>query len=498
MKTSKNTETKNDGTRILFINILMAIAALALGGIMLMVAMGYRVNTDWGLERSGLVQIYSTPTGATVTIDGKKLSTKTNISRTLDDGKHHVVITRPGYDSWRKDVNIRPGMVSRLTARLFPIDFTSEEVDKFEMTGRLSLSTGEQYGLLFNNTTKWALLDFRGNDYKQTAIDVAEMFEVKAPVATVGAEAETDLIVAGKIEVAGWSRNSERVIIKRTLDGKIEWFVLNVSNLKESVNVSKLFLMDFENMIGSNNSGSQMFALENGHIRMIDLSRKTISAVLVDKVEEVSVFESGLAYIATADEEGVREIGVYLDGEAGATKISEIDAEGDVRIMTGEYLGDKLLVYSVGAQIRAFSGNWPHFGSDNSMMNIISEELPFTPGSKLAFSDENRFLKIENGADKQVLVFDFDEFEAIERYSLERIGNLSWLDGYLLFSKNDSELAVMDYDGENYRKLIESGDDEQLRISHYFLSENENWFYFVETETRETSDIQVLKRVRVK
>lgn len=66
------------------------------------------------IEQSGLVQIHSAPTGATVEIDGNTIFSRTNLSRSLTPGEHSLKLSRDGYDTWQKNIKMSSGMLLRL------------------------------------------------------------------------------------------------------------------------------------------------------------------------------------------------------------------------------------------------------------------------------------------------------------------------------------------------------------------------------------------------
>ena len=92
----------------------MVFAVLVIVAVAILAAMGFFVGSNGSIEQSGLIQIHSTPTGGTVELDGSVLFSRTNLSRTMSAGEHHLKISRDGYDSWEKTIKMYSGMLIRL------------------------------------------------------------------------------------------------------------------------------------------------------------------------------------------------------------------------------------------------------------------------------------------------------------------------------------------------------------------------------------------------
>lgn len=102
---------------IMFFTVIVTVVILAF------VVSGYWINENFEVERQGMLQISSSPTGASINIDDESSwSQKTNTSKVLATGEHKVTLTKDGYDSWSKTINISEGLLYRLHyPRLFPL-----------------------------------------------------------------------------------------------------------------------------------------------------------------------------------------------------------------------------------------------------------------------------------------------------------------------------------------------------------------------------------------
>lgn len=95
-------------------------------------ARGYKLNPESGFVKTGLLVVGSQPDGAVVYLDGHLTSaTNTTISYLLPRS-YHVRITKEGYLPWEKTVEVKPELVTKIEAILWP---TSPELKPLTFTG---------------------------------------------------------------------------------------------------------------------------------------------------------------------------------------------------------------------------------------------------------------------------------------------------------------------------------------------------------------------------
>ena len=134
---------------IMVVAVVMTVIVLAL------IVSGYWLNSNFEVERQGMLQISSVPTGADVEIDGETAwLQRTNTSKVLPVGEHSVVLTKEGYDTWSKTINIAEGLLYRLHyPRLFIKDRTKEAIYDAIGTTTVYVSENNDKMLLFSGDT---------------------------------------------------------------------------------------------------------------------------------------------------------------------------------------------------------------------------------------------------------------------------------------------------------------------------------------------------------
>ena len=193
---------KQRAIKVALTEILMFFSVILLVAFLTLIVLGYNFNikklgTEEVIERVGLVQVSSIPSGATVTVDGEEgdLFSRTNYSKTLSVGEHLISLKRDGFDSWEKKINVAEGLLLRVSyPRLFlkereretVLSFSEEELEgikKFEFSkdGKtLTVTDGEGVRSLDLNDGKPVLKEVKTADLEtEEKIKVEEALKLE-------------------------------------------------------------------------------------------------------------------------------------------------------------------------------------------------------------------------------------------------------------------------------------------------------------------------------
>lgn len=488
--------------KVILAEALMVVSVIAIVVITTLLAMGFSISTNGGIEQTGLMQIHSQPTGATVTLDGNALFSRTNTSRTMSAGEHHLKLSRDGYDTWEKTVKMYSGILIRMYyPRLFLQNRVAEPVldlstsTKAKDLGFYSPSTSRNYVLYAeDNAAEWRLLDLRGDEPKTTIIDLTNVLPGivtveaetgrKKPQSTMSGAAQYRF--DGVIEELIWSSNDEKVLVKVSYNNKAEWVLVNLRNATASLNLTKTFGLNFEQVEMIDNSASQLYALADHKLYRINVAGEVLSRILVDNVESFVNRAANVLYITTINKNSEREIGVYRDDEKASTILLSVPAEKKVQIALSRYYDEDFIAYILDNKMTIYHGTLPSYNENREkaaleyLEKLVDNlELEAVP-ENFSVSKDGEYMVARKGQKFMVTDLDMGDLWTYEAASDE----LNWLDASMMFAVKNGEIVVWDFDGTNYRNLSASAKtskEEAVHAADYpiILTANNRWLYYL-------------------
>lgn len=486
--------------KVVIAELGMVIAVIAIVIVATLASMGFFVNSDWTIEQSGLLQLHSLPTGASVELDGETLFFRTNLSRTMAEGKHTLKLSREGYDSWQKVINMRPGVLLRVYyPRLFLQNRTPATVMDLGKDLAFYAASRDRTTILYANqkSARWNLVDLKGDEVKTTTLDLTEVL----PGVENGA-------FAGKVTEVKWSNNSDRVLVKVSYNDKNAWVMVDLRDVKASLNLTDTFGMEFQQIELVNGSMGQLFALRDHQLYRIDVADRKMSGVLLNNIEAFASYGANLIYLARVkdDEVTVQKIGIYKDGEKGGTILKTVPAGTKVRIALTNYYDQDYVAMTLDNRLTVLYGKLPTYTTNDetgvmSLEPLLDNVELVTVPTSLAVSPGGEYLLARH--DKQLMVVDAETGE-LHEYEAPT-AQVAWFDDSMLYVVADQSLQVWDFDNTNQRTLIEFNMAEQdvktpeqdfkvvehdtaatehdqkyeLRDFPVVVAANERWLYYV-------------------
>lgn len=470
----------------------MVFSVIVIVTVAILVAMGFFVSSEGNIEQSGLAQIHSMPTGGSVELDGTTLFARTNLSRTLSAGEHQIKISRDGYDSWEKTIKMYSGLLVRLYyPRLFLQNRTAEEVKQLGVSlAFYSVSDGRTSILYANEgSVEWELMNIRGDETRLTKLDLGTVL--------LGSN-ETEKKFDGKIEVVEWSNDDNYVLIRSTVSQKIEWILVNLKDVAKSLNLTKTFGLNFERIEMIDGAASQLFALENHHLRRINTTDQAISRVLLDNILSFDNYAANVIYVATRtqDDKTVKRIGVYRDDEKGGTVLREVEESEKVQVALTKYYDEDYMIYVVGDKTTVLYGSVPsyHEGENNdavaNLQILVEDMLLQAEPDKVSVSPDGEYVVAQK--ENRFMTIDLDMGDLYEYDA--GASRVKWLADGMMYDVDDAGLKVWDFDNTNVRTLVRVGDEkdnneddssEVTTLSKWplvkypvVIANNDRWLYY--------------------
>ena len=440
---------RRQSLRVIVSEAVMVIAVAAMVIVLALIVSGYWLNADFEVERQGMLQIYSIPTGANVEVDGDApWFQRTNTSKILASGEHTVTLTKDGYDSWSKTINISEGLLYRLHyPHLFLLEREKEKVYDAAATTSAIASPNRKLLLLINNTTTWTLLNLDNDKPKATTIDISKIFSS----VSLTADAASGLFT-GNIVSADWDQANEHILFEVNNDTGSEWVILDVKNPTNSVNITREFATDFSHIKIFDNSANNLLALRNGNLHKINVPSRQISAVLVENVQDYDFYESELIFSSS------NYVSSFKLGDNTTTTLKII--KYPTRVFLSKFYETNYIF--------TIEDNVLSVYQKDGFEEVLTATLDFIP-DKIKIGYDGEFVVMNSGTNFTTLDM---ESMTIRNWSTDS-SYFGWINNYMIYSVSDGKLSVYDFDGLNHRELANN-------VSNHFPVSitSDKWLYY--------------------
>lgn len=455
-------QKKRQSLRVIISEVIMVLAVIVTVTILAFIVSGYWINSDFKVERQGMLQISSIPSGANVEIDGDtSWLQRTNTSKVLTSGEHKIVLTKDGYDSWSKTIDVKEGLLYRLHyPRLFLTERTSEHMLPITGDTMATVSPDHSTMLFINNTTKWSYLNLDSDELKTKSLDISKEFSNVSL-----AESSSTGLFTGEIAKTDWDNDGDHILFKVRQDDTTEWVLIDLRDVSKSINITKEFGADFSDIEILDNSANNLLAVRNHNLHKIDVSGKQISSVLVEDIINFDHFDNEIIFTAKNDVSTVDQptneyyIGYFKLGDDKTTELESFSTP--VEVVLSRFYDKKYITVLDGNQLSV------HLKDDYS--EVTKYELTFEP-NQMVVGHEGEFILMST--DNNLATLDM-EADLVREWTIES-SHFDWLDNDMLYAVSDGELIVYDFDGYNRRVLAKN------TSAHFPVAiTNNKWLYYI-------------------
>lgn len=448
-------EKRLQSLRVIVSETFMVLAVVITVLVLAFIVSGYWLGKDFKVERQGLLQVSSVPTGAYFSIDGSEPSwfQRTNTSKMLAAGEHTITLEKEGYDTWTKTVNIAEGLLFRIHyPRLFLKEREKEVLYKTNAI-EATVSPDHDHLLLIDETTSWTFISLDNDKLEPKTIDVSGIFTnvSMADGATVG-------LFTGEIVSMDWDNDGNKILFEIEGGAGHEWVLLDVKTPKNSVNLTKEFDLEISSAKILDNSATNLLVVVSGNLRKIDVSGRLVSSVLAENVVSFDHYESEVIFTAQSVDDEEFYIG---DLNLSNQKIKKLDTiNSSAKVLISRFYDDKYLTVIEDNLLSVYKRDDDSeiltttlsFSPENIRVGHNGEFITFTSGSHLATLDMEQTYVREWDADGEKFGF---------------------IDNDMIYSVADGELFVYDFDGLN-RRLVAKNVSERFPA----MITNDRYLYY--------------------
>lgn len=432
---------------------LMSVSVVGLVVVLVLIMLGYQFNRNDGkIEQGGLVQFDSQPAGGSVAIDGNSFGSRTPSKTTLTAGQHFISMQRSGYRTWQKSIDVVAGSVLWLNyTRFIPNELKPASVSNFSVLTDSSPSPDSKLMALKDapDTPNIKLANVTGDDVKTATLTLP------ADSYTIPSAGQTQSFTLDK-----WDKDSRYLLVSHTYDGtKQEWLVVDTDNMANTKNITKLFGVSPSKLVFSENNSQILFAQIGSEVRRMEIPEGVMSGPLLTNVAEFASYDRILEYITLPDPTTKQRTAGYLT--EGATKGRALRTFSDdttipLHMTLSKYFGDTYISVVHGEQMEVLTGDLPRSDSTQSLSLEAVTSVPIPAGTQyLSSQTEGRFIIAQQGA--TYVVYDL-ELKKMTKTTLRGASpvttELKWIDGYTVWTDQDSRLRLYEFDGANQQDIM--------------------------------------------
>lgn len=427
--------------------VLMVVAVISITGLILLIVLGYRLDGESGLEQGALLQFDSQPNSALVTVDGKTLAGRTPTKTTVLPGQHSITLSRDGYHSWQKQVNLVAGTLTWLDyGLLIPKELPVTALAKYASIGSALTSRNNETIVILPNASQPEIQRFdlrSANPNPQNTSVPRDLISAGTVEATAHQFTLTELTRDGRYALMSHTYTTPGA------EAQQEWLVVDVENAARSRNVTRAVTIPLSELHFTGTSSTNLYGVTNGALVKLDIARPSVVATPVVGVTNFAVIEGGIMTYTATLPSGETVLGMYQDGNEDSAVIRQLPAGQTGLIAASRYFNENYIAVSTGTQTDILRGSFPHSTAEVAKLKSVVNLQHQAPAKYLSLSPLGQYVLIQS--ESQFTSYDL---EHDRRYATDVTGGqLRWLNRATLYLAAQNQLAIREFDGANYHDI---------------------------------------------
>lgn len=450
---------RNHTIRLFTGYVLVAIAITLAATILIHYAYGFGVTRKGDLVQKGLVFVSSQPSGAQLHVNGVRAN-DTNTKLNLTAGQYDLDISRQGYNSWKRTIQVEGGSVNHYVyPLLFPTNLKPANIKAYEADPVLTTQSPDRRWLVVRPTaddeTLFETFDLSKN---QETVGTPESFKINPQLLT---ESSTP----AQTKVIEWSNNNRHILFKRsytaTGEQKSEYILVDRQRPEGSYNLSRELSIDANEiditLLDKKPDTYYLHNVSTGVLTRASLGDPTQTPVLKDVVAFKSHGKDTVVYVTAKDApEGKVSAKVYDNGKEYTLRTIKssdkylLDAarfDGDWYIVAGSKAEGRVIVYK---------NPVAQLSRENTKKAGSVFSLRVTDPNNVSFSANAQYIALQGS--KSFHVYDIDREQAFQyriKYAIDEPQlKAPWMDGNRFSYVSGGKQVVFDYDNLNRRTLV--------------------------------------------
>jgi hypothetical protein len=446
---------RSHNTRLVIGYVLVAIVIGLATYIINAGANGYGFNVKTGqIIQNALLFADSKPGNAEIFLNGEDKNTSTSARLILPTGTYALTLKKDGYRNWSREFVLNEQSVARY---VYPFLFPTKPLVSNLKSNYTSLT-----GLFTESPDRrWLMVE---DNAASTQSPVFDMFDTHTlddqtpSVQQVGIPAGllTNYGPSSQLKAVEWSTDNNNLLLQHVFSGSSEFIVFNRAHPDQSFNVNKMFNVqpDQVNLFDKKIGQLYIYRQSGGTLQLGNTGSKVLGSVILKNVLAFKPYGKNLITYVTDNNEPAGTVAARIWSSGDTFKLNEFPAGAKYLIDAAQFQGN--FYYTAGSdtadRINIYKNPLDQIKNPVYAKALPMAALRISGGQKISFSENTRFVGVENG--QRFAVYDFETQDSYQYPITETIAdNLSWMDGHRFIGQSDGKVFVMDYDGTNKQLL---------------------------------------------
>lgn len=440
--------------RLLIGHSLMIILVATGTLILVYQAYGFHFDRQTGsVIQNGLVFVDSQPQGSTIRINGQTNEKNTDAKLALPEGQYTFEVTKSGYRSWKRLINLDGGEVLRMSyPLLIPTELKSESIEKFNNDMMLATQSPDR---------RFVIVWEKGKINSATLFDLNKKTKDKPAIATLNFP--SNLFSPGKglhnLKVVEWSNDNKRLLIQHQWSKGGEYIMIDREKPGESFNINDTFNVKFTSVSLKDKKFDKLYLFDSVKNRLLeaDAKRRTHTPVAENVISYKPLGEK-IILMGITNSSDRNKLDIVLRDDGKDYLLRTIPASKNLKLDVREFDNDLYAVVGVEADKRVYVYKNPtKLLAGGLSTDIASIIILKTPGKidNMSFSENSRFIMVRSGQNISTYDAEYKElFSYNARNKIDKGTHVNWIDGYRIGMYSSGKLYIFDFDGINKRTLV--------------------------------------------
>lgn len=432
--------------------------------ILLFIAGGFWFDTKSGeVVQNGLVFVDSNPEGAEIFVNGELQKTKTNSRLVLNSGNYSLEIKLDGYRPWKRDFELIGKEIERFSYPfLIPSVLHSREIQAFESTPTLVTQSPDKRWMLVQTGTALTSMYVYDLNTEKDNLPLATPIVLSAGLFTAAPGTHS-------LKAVEWSSDNRHVVIQHSFGGGKEFVVIDREIAASSFNINKVFGSNPAQvaLIDKRYDRFHLWFNDGGRLQTADAKARTVAPILNNVLAFKSYGNDILIYAQSGASKD--KVDIFIQENDQRYLLRQVASEGNVLLDVARFK-DRwyfALGSSKEGKVFVYSNPLSVLKRKASLLAVPIAALKTTNPQHLSFSDNARFIALQDGQHFSVYDIEYDQRYKYDLASpLDPSLPVQWMDGHRLAAISNGKVWVFDYDGINAQELTPAIANGYLVFNH--------------------------------